>query len=58
MTTHDQSPGTPARPTQDECWENFWREIGQIAYRIWLDDHPSSPSGSVPESERLVEDTL
>lgn len=57
METRDFRSGSTKRPTEQECWENFWWEIGQIAHRIWLDDHPASRS-SFPLSEGLVEDAL
>lgn len=58
MLTHDRSLGAPIRRTEEECWENFWRTIGEIAHRIWLDDHPASRSGGVLPPEGLIEDAF
>lgn len=41
MLTHDRSPGTSRQPTQEECWANFWRIVGEEAYRIWLAKQPT-----------------
>lgn len=62
MLTHDRSPGSKPQHTEEKCWENFWSVIGEIAHRVWIEDHiPSRSSGlavGVLPSEGLVEDSL
>ncbi|WP_274032431.1 hypothetical protein [Streptomyces sp. MMBL 11-1] len=35
MLTYDRSPGTSDPRSEEECWADFWRIIGEEAYRIW-----------------------